>query len=109
MAIEYSALKETLGDNPSMEPTLAAISPYLPVLKRLGKAGLDVFVDGVRNQDWSRIDRELYAEMTEDERDALSAQVLQDARAAVKAAHEADRQWNQDLLRLTLAIVLSFI
>lgn len=109
MAIDFDTVRVLVGNDPSTKATLDVIEPYFPILKRLGKAGLDIFISGVKNQDWERIDRELYAQMTEDERDALSTQVLKAARAAVKAAHEADRQWNEDLLRLTLAAVLAFI
>jgi hypothetical protein len=109
MAISYDTVKSVLGDDPAMEPTFNAVSPYLPVVKRLGKDGLDILLNGLRTQDWERIDRELYEKMTEDERDALSAEVLKDAREAVKAAHESDRNWRDDLLRLTLAIVLTVV
>lgn len=109
MAIDFETVKALAGTNPAMKSTFDAVGPYLPVLKRLGKDGLDVFLDGVKNQDWDRIDRELYAKMTEDERDALSADVLKAARDAVKLAHEADREWQGDLLRLALSLVLSLI
>ena len=111
MAIDLNALKGLVDFdiNPGMKSVLDAITPYFPVLKRLGTSAIDGFIDGLRNQDWARIDRELYAKMTEAERDALSAKVLLDARAAVKAAYEANRQWQQDLLRLTFGLVLSVI
>jgi len=111
MAIDLNTL-EGLVDfdaNPGMKAVLDAIEPYFPVLKRLGKEAVDIFLSGLRNQDWARIDRELYAKMTEAERDALSAKVLLDARTAVKAAYEANRQWQQDLLRLTLGLALAVI
>ena len=111
MAIDLNALKGLVDfdANPGMKSILDAIEPYFPVLKRLGKSAVDIFLAGLRYQDWARIDRDLYAEMTEAERDALSAKVLLDARAAVKAAYEANRQWQQDLLRLTLGLALSVI
>jgi hypothetical protein len=88
---------------------LDAIEPYLPVLKRLGSQAVERFLDGVLNQDWARIDRELYAAMSEDERDALSATVLADARQAVKAAYESSRKWRGDLMQTLLSVVLSFV
>lgn len=109
MTTESTTLLDAVLTDPAMKSTHDVVSPYLPVLRRLGKDGLDAFVNGARTQDWERIDRDLYEQMTEDERDALSSQVLKDARAAVKAAHESDRQWRDDLLRLTLAIVLSAV
>jgi len=111
MAIDLVALKGPVdfGANPGMKAMFDAITPYFPVLKRLGTSAISSFIDGLRNQDWTRIDRDLYAEMTEAERDALGAQVLLDARAAVKAAYEANRQWQQDLLRLALGLLLAVI
>ena len=55
------------------------------------------------------MDRALYEEMTESERDALGADVLKAARSVVKEAYEANRLWQEDLLRLTLGLLLSAI
>lgn len=96
------------GDSGTSE-TLAVIRPYLPALKRLGKAAVDTFMDGVKQRDWQRIDRELYASMTEDERDALSAQVLTDARAAVERKYESSRHWQEDLTRVLLGVALALL
>lgn len=110
MALDLDLLKTFVDlDDPAVKATYDAIEPYLPVLKRLGKSALDTFMDGLIQQDWARIDRDLYAQMTEAERDALSSQVLTDARRAVHEAYEASRSWKDDITRLLLGAVLSVI
>ena len=109
MPIDFAAAKLLVGDNDQLSSALDVIEPYLPVLKRMGKAGLDAFLSAVRQQDWQRVDRALYSEMTESERDALGGEVLKDARAAVKLAYESSRQWQEDLLKLAFGLLLSAI
>lgn len=109
MAINRAILEALLGQDARTSAMLDAIEPYLPVLGRMGKAGLDAFLDAVRQQDWQRVDRALYERMTEQERDALSAKVLKDAREAVKGAYETNRLWQEDLLRVAFGLLLSAI
>lgn len=109
MAIDKAAMETLVGFDPRMSAAYAAISPYLTVLKRLGKQGVDAFLDGARQQDWARVDRALYEGMTEAERDALGAQLLKDARNAVRLSYESNRLWQEDLLRLVLGLLLSAI
>ena len=109
MPIDFAAAKLLVGDNDQLSSALDVIEPYLPVLKRVGKAGLDAFLSAVRQQDWQRVDRALYAEMTEAERDVLGGEVLKDARATVMRAYESNRQWQSDLLRLMFGLLLSAI
>ena len=109
-AIDLELLKGFVDlDDPKVKAVFDVIEPYFPVLKRLGAAAVSLFVDGLKQQDWARIDRELYEQMTEDERDALSSQVLANARCAVHKAYEANRQWKDDITRLLLGVVLSFV
>ncbi len=108
MAVDRNAVAELFPDGNS-SVVLDVIEPYFPVLKRLGSQAVERFLDGAMQQDWARIDRELYAEMTEDERDALSDTVLADARKAVQQAYESSRKWNWDLTKILLSVVLSFV
>ena len=108
MAVDHGLLN-FIDLDPEIKTVYDVISPYLPVLKRLGNAAVAAFVDGLKQQDWTRIDRELYEQMTEDERDALSSQVLANARCAVHKAYEANRQWKDTITRLLLGVVLSLI
>jgi single-stranded DNA-specific DHH superfamily exonuclease len=110
MAIDRDTLAEIIDlDNPTIKAVVDAIEPYFPVLKRMGEAALGDFLDALKGRDWSRIDRALYASMTEDERDRLSEQVLRDARAVVDDAYETKRTFKDDLLRVSMGILLSFI
>jgi len=109
MPIDLDFAKSLVGDNDQLRNVLDIIEPYLPALKRMGKAGLDAFLSAVRQQDWQRIDRALYESMTEAERDALGSEVLKDAREAVKLAYESSRQWQEDLLKLAFGLLLSAV
>jgi len=109
MTIDREALGALVGTDERLSLALDVIEPYLPVLKRVGKAGVDAFLDAVRQQDWSRVDRALYEQMTESERDALGDDVLKVARTAVKDAYETNRLWQEDLLRLSISLLLSAV
>jgi hypothetical protein len=108
MTVDRNAVAEIAPKGVS-NAVLDVIEPYFPALKRLGTDAVTRFLDGALQQDWARVDRELYADMTEDERDALSASVLVDARQAVKAAYESSRQWSGDLTKTLLSVVLSLV
>jgi hypothetical protein len=108
MTVDRNTVAELVPEGNS-SAVLDVIEPYLPVLKRLGSQAVERFLDGALQQDWDRINRDLYAEMTDDERDALGATVLADARKAVKEAYESSRKWNQDLVKTLLGVVLSFV
>ena len=109
MSIDLAAAKLLVGDNDQLSSALDIIEPYLPILKRMGKSGLDAFLAAVQQRDWRRIDRELYSVMTEAERDAIGGEVLKKAREAVKLAYESSRQWQEDLLRLAFGLLLSVV
>ena len=109
MTIDRTTLGALVGDDDRLSLTFDVIEPYLPVLKRMGKAGVRLFLDAVRQQDWPRVDRALYEQMTESERDVLGDEVLKAARTAVKDAYESNRLWQEDLLRLLLSLLLSAI
>ena len=108
MTVDRNAVAELVPTGNS-SAVLAVIEPYFPVLKRLGSAAVTRFLDGVMQRDWARIYRELYAEMTEDERDTLSAAVLADARKAVHTAYESSQKWQSDLVQILLGVVLSVL
>lgn len=94
---------------PTNSSMVSALAPYLPAMKRCGMATFNTVVEALGSQDWSRIDRELYVHMTEDERDALGAQILKDARKSVKCAYETRRTFKQDLLKVAMGIAVSLV
>ena len=95
--------------NPRYKAVLDVIDPFLPVLARAGKEVTENFVKHASERNWQRIDAEMYALMTEDERDKLSEQVLVNARAAALEAYENQQAWSQDLFRVVLSVLLSLI
>ena len=109
MTTDNAALRTLLEGDDRLSAAFDVIEPYLPVLKRVGKATVAAFLDAVRQQDWSRVDRALYEAMTESERDVLGDDVLKAARTVVKEAYETNRLWQEDLLRLSFNLLLSAI
>lgn len=95
--------------DPETKTIIDSLMPYLPAMKRCGKTVFGQIVDALGSQDWERINRELYAHMTEDERDKLSSQVLTDARQAVKRAYETKRTYKTDLLKAVLGIAIALV
>ena len=103
--------RELLGvfldlDDSSTVAIVDLVEPYLPVLKRSDKGILSDFCSALENQDWTRIDRALYEEMTDDERDLLGTAVLKDARAAVAKEYELSRRWKNDLFNVVMGLLL---
>ena len=103
--------RELLGafinlDDPSTKAIVDLVEPYLPVLKRTDAGILSDFCSALGNQDWTRIDRDLYEAMTDDERDMLGTAVLKDARAAVSKEYELSRRWKNDLLNVVMGLLL---
>ena len=78
-------------------------------MSRIGKPALDIFMSSVASRDWSRIDRELYALMTEDERDELGKEVLSAAREAVDEQFRHREGFQNALLNVVMSIALSFV
>jgi len=106
--------RETLGkfvdlSDPKVAALVNVLEPYFPALQRMGNTGIQQFLASLKCQDWSSIDAALYEVMTETERDAMSAQVLKEARAAVKREYETSRLFKDDLLQTLLGIALSFV
>lgn len=108
MVFDRTKIEALLPDGKGAK-ILDVIEPYLPVLGRLGSTAFDAFVAAVHNRDWQRIDRELYAEMTEDERDALGQAVLAEARQAVQQEYEVSRRWREDLNKVLFAALTSLL
>lgn len=94
--------------DPKVKSVFDVVVPYLPALKKAGKTGVDMFMGAATSGDWDRIDRELYEHMTEDERDALGAAVLAEARKAVQSELDQSELPGQ-ICRVMLGIALALI
>jgi hypothetical protein len=95
--------------DPGTAAIVDLVEPYLPVLKRGGNKTFGEFVSALLNRDWTRIDRALYEDMTEDERDQLSQAVLADARAAVAKAYEMRRRFKDDVSSVLMGLLLTLV
>lgn len=110
MSFELAALSNFLDmDDPAIEAVVDLVGPFMPVLKRLGKDGLEAFMNNSSTGDFTRVTTELYEKLTEDERDQLSDAVLADAQKAVNDAFRERRDLQQQVLRVAMAVALSLV
>lgn len=94
-------------DDSANSSMVTAVMPYLPMFQRCGTESFNTIVDALRNQDWSRIDRELHDYMTETEREELSSPCIQDARTELKRAYATKRSFKDDMFKLVLGIAVA--
>lgn len=96
-------------NEPGLSVIVDLVEPYLPVLKRADNQTFSEFCSALLNRDWSRIDRALYEDMTDDERDQLSEAVLKDARVAVDRAYQLRRRFKDDVANVLMALLITLV
>jgi len=95
-------LEKLEGDQEAIK-LLPLIQPYLTVLSREeGKDKVDKFMNLFIKQEWQDLDSWLWPKMTDDERDALSAQVLDAARKTVDNLHLSDKIMKKVALKILM-------
>jgi hypothetical protein len=73
-----------LGNKPEVVKLLPVIKPYLPALTRENDQKLvEEFAELVGKKSWGTLDALMWGKMTDDERDQLSDQILEEAKKAV--------------------------
>lgn len=88
---------------------ITALQPYMSTLAREGQVVYDEFIQHFLNKDWARVDALMYARMTQDERDKLSAQVTANVRQAALDSIERATLTQEILLKVLIALCTSFI
>lgn len=95
--------------NPKLMAIAEVITPYLPGLQRMGQEFIDdVLVSAVLG-DWQTVDRKVFEKMTEDERDKLSMQVLQQAQEAVDREFARCSMAKEIAFKIVTTLLLSAI
>jgi hypothetical protein len=110
MEISLDTVKKFVDlDDPGDEAIVDAINPFLPVINRLGKDAIDSFTTNVfeNGGDFTAVTTELYEQLTEDERDVLSAAVLQDAQAAVRQRFQEKKEFQAKLFKIAMSVALT--
>jgi hypothetical protein len=72
-----------LQAHPQVQLLLSTIRPYLPVIIREGESFYNDFISYAVEGKWTELDESVWTKMTEEEKDALSNQVLIEARESV--------------------------
>ena len=95
--ISIDTLIAALSNYPEAQVLIQTIEPFVPLIMREGVGAYNDFVAYAVEGKWTELDEEMWAKMTEDERDKLSDSVLRDARVAV------DNQYQRNLLARQMA------
>ena len=95
--------------HPEVQMLLKTIRPYLPVIVRGGQTVYEDFISYAVEGKWTELDQKMWGQMTEDERDALSSQVLVEARRAVDNQYERDKLAKQTALKVASALLLAIL
>ena len=95
--IGIDSLIAALSNYPEAQVLIQTIEPFIPLIMREGTGVYNDFISYAVDGKWTELDEEMWAKMTEDERDKLSDNILQDARIAV------DNQYQRNLLARQMA------
>ncbi len=101
-------LDDLLAD-PKYSAVVSVLRPYIPALRRMG---VDFYNDVLATAiagDWPLFDKKMWAKMTEDERDAASTALLEEARGAVDHAYEREQLAKELAFKLVGSILMSLL
>jgi hypothetical protein len=95
--ISIESIIDALSNHPEAQTLIKTIQPFIPLIIREGSVIYEDFISYAVEGKWTELDEAMWAKMTEDERDQLSDQILQEARVAV------DNQYQRNLLARQMA------
>ena len=98
--IDLTSLFGVFGSDPRLQAIFTTLTPYIPAIKREGEAFYQDVMSYAVEGKWTELDELAWKKMTEDERDALSAQILADARDAVDREFERKKFFRECVVRL---------
>lgn len=104
MELDWKQLSE-LGEGIGKD-FLEVVKPYLPVLARSGHEVFEGFVRHLNDKDFTSIDRELYALMTQEERRKLEEDVLSDAYKAALSKFERKELFKEIAQKMLIRIAI---
>jgi len=95
--ISIDVLIASLANYPEAQVLVQTIEPFIPLIMREGMNIYNDFISYAEEGKWTELDEAMWEKMTEDERDKLSNQILQEARISV------DNQYRRNLLARQIA------
>lgn len=108
-AIDLDSLIERIQYDPNAKEVIEAVKPYLPAIQRLGAEAFEDLISYASARAWIELDRKMWPNLTEDERDMLSNNILKDARKAVDNMYERNQAVKSMVMRAVLSIALAAI
>ncbi len=98
----------SIANDPRTQAIFTTLGPYIPAIKREGiKFYNDVISYAVEGK-WTELDEMAWEKMTNEERNALSDQILSDARDAVDN-ELARKQFARELILKLVGILLTLV
>jgi len=98
-----------LESHPQIQMLLLTIKPFLPVIIREGKTAYEDFLSYSVEGKWVELDQKMWSKMTEDERDVLSSQVLEEARQSVDNQYQRDKTARETAIKIASALLLAIL
>ena len=99
--ISIDMLIASLANYPEAQVLIQTIEPFIPLIMREGVNIYEDFISYAAEGKWTELDEAMWEKMTEDERDKLSNQILQEARRTV------DNQYQRNLLARQMAFKIA--
>jgi len=99
----------SLASDPQTQSIVMALSPYLPVFKRLGMEFYEDVIANAASGNWTRADELMWPKMTDDEREALASNVLNEARDAVDRSFDRETLLKETVLRITMSLLMTLL
>lgn len=92
-----------------LKPFVEVLRPYIPAIQREGVMFYNDVLKYCITGEWDQLTAEAWKVMTEDERDAASTQLLQEARDAVDRNFEREKMAREIIFKLALSVLTSFL
>jgi leucyl-tRNA synthetase len=103
--MDIISLIARLEGDPQTQVIVQALQPFLPVLAREGQSFYDEVLSYIVEGKWDTVDALAWEKMTDQEREFLSNQVLDEARAAVDSAYEREANVKSAVIKVILALL----
>jgi hypothetical protein len=95
-----------LGNTPEIMSVMPLVRPFAAALSRKNDVVItNAFIVAAGERRWSDVDRLMWPHMTEDERDALSNDILVSARQAVDNMHLAEKIFKEVMIKVVFALI----
>lgn len=107
--MDITDIIDLIKNDPKIASIIDILKPFIPIIKR---HGIDVYNDVVKyaiNGEWTELDKVMWSKMNDEERDALSTQILSDAREAVDREFERRKTAREVAIKLATTVLTSLL